>query len=68
MGMKAKSHPIAQALVAGLLQGLGERGQDGAMIAAGERLALGSMVAAASAIECTGTRDMKCESRCPTSE
>lgn len=51
-----KSHPIAQALVAGLLQGLGERAQEAAMIDAGERLAIRSMLAAASAIGFTGTR------------
>lgn len=34
-----KSHPIAQALVAGLLQGLGERYGDDAMKTAGELLA-----------------------------
>jgi hypothetical protein len=34
-----KCHPIAQALVAGLLQGLGERYGDDAMKAAGEQLA-----------------------------
>jgi len=33
------SHPIAQALVAGLLQGLGDRYGDDAMKAAGEQLA-----------------------------
>ena len=52
------SHPIAQALVSGLLQGLGERDEDQAMIDAGERLAL-SMAGAASAIECTGPRDLR---------
>ncbi len=50
-----ESHPIAQALVAGLLQGLGERDQDEAMIDAGNRLAIRS-VAAAAAIGFTGTR------------
>ena len=34
-----KSHPIAQALVAGLLQGIGERYGDDAMKIAGEELA-----------------------------
>ena len=41
LGVKSalKSHPIAQALVAGLLQGLGERYGDDAMKVAGEQLA-----------------------------
>ena len=47
---------MAQALVAGLLQSLGERYRDEPMIDAGERLAIRSMVAAASAIGFTGTR------------
>ena len=51
-----KSSPIAQALLAGLLQGIGERDQDAAMIDASERLAIRSMMAAASAIGFTGTR------------
>jgi hypothetical protein len=33
------SHPSAQALLAGLLQGIGEREKDGAMVGAGRRLA-----------------------------
>jgi hypothetical protein len=33
------SHPAAQALLAGLLQGMGEREQDAAMADAGQRLA-----------------------------
>jgi hypothetical protein len=35
----SQSHPAAQALLAGLMQGMGEREKDGAMVDAGRRLA-----------------------------
>ena len=34
----SKTHPAAQALLAGLMQGLGEKYQDEALLAAGRRL------------------------------
>ena len=36
---EARSHPAAQALLAGLMQGIGEREKDEALVSAGKRLA-----------------------------